>query len=292
MKKTLQYLCVIFVCLLPSVLCLPLSLSAGEKDIGWSYSMSNEGWETTMRSYLLMHNPPLIKSLDQANKGKKIYVKSTCGKGYATEGIYGQCTHEIDIQPGSVKFTIKGGGEVVRIYVPLVNPSEDREMMAVDDGSSILILGTVEPGCCDSPTVVSYYTETGKYIGKLTKRRASGSYGGNAITGTFRQGNVEAYNGKIYMILDREDGNKGYEAMVFKDGLSTGRIPVSLQIPDESFCEDWNIERFLYGIGKNGMGVFLTLEGQACNNDTGIFQRHFTCSIDDNAITCVSDEVK
>jgi hypothetical protein len=269
------------------------AMSVENQDKTWSYNISKDGWETTVRNYLLMHHSLWVKEISEADKGKRIYVKSTCGRGIGTEGSYGTCTHEIEIQPKDVKFTLKTGEDVVRIYMPPFNSKNKMGMMIVDGGSEMLILGTVEPGCCDSPTVVRYYTETGRYLGKLTKRRASGAYStNNLITRTYNQGNTIEYNGNIYTILDKENGGKGYEVLMFREGMDPVRIPISFAISDAGSCEDWNIKRFLYGIGSKGMGVFLTLEGQECKSDTGTIQKEFTCYIDDKSVSCVPIDIK
>lgn len=288
MKRTGLFLNVISLFALSFFLYSLTSISAEKQDHLWSYTLIN-GAEKTERFYLLMHFPTFIKEISDT-QGKRVYVKSTCVRGLATESSYGTCTHDIDIQPENIKFTLDTGENVVRIYVPPFNKGNN-DMFAMEGGSEILILGTIEGGCCDSLSVVKYYSEAGKYLGKLSKRRASGSFdSGNQITRTYRQGNTVTYKGKIYMILDGEDKRGNYEALVFKNGSEPVRIPILFDIPDKDFCEDWNIDDFLYGIGRDGMGLFLKLEGQACNNNTGTLKQEFICSIDDKSITCVHQD--
>jgi hypothetical protein len=157
-----------------------LALSNDKNYNNWSFEIKNDV-EISKRDYLLIYSP-------QEKKERRIRVISQCRKTRNTEGVYGKCTHDINIQPTNKKFKLNTGEDVVMISFTWGAP---------------LILSTIEYGCCGSPDIVRFYTEKGEYLGFIKGHNISkrASYE-NLILRTYDMGNATRDKKKrIYMLV-------------------------------------------------------------------------------------------
>jgi hypothetical protein len=246
-----------------------IAASAGTTEGKWSYTVKN-GIEQSVRTYLLVYEPG-------THKERRVTVVSRCEKPHRAEGTYGKCSHNVTVQPMNGDFTLTTGEDVAMIR----KFAEDAP----------LILATIEYGCCAGPDTVRFYTEKGQYLGAIERYGVSekANYK-NLIARTFDMGNGTSYGNKTYLLVQAENKEKSFQALVFEKGMKPKRIPVVLTVPAREKCEDWHIEELeAYGDRQD---ITLKLTGVWCPNTEGAQERFFSCSASEKAITCLPREVK
>jgi hypothetical protein len=262
-KKTLNFLLMSLFVIFFFIFSFSLPALAGKGVVGsWSYSVKN-GTEKTKRTYLLVYEPG-------AKQEKTITVTSQCERPFPSESTYGKCTHNISIQSAGTKFSLNTGEDVVMVQFTWEAP---------------LILATIGYGCCAGPDKVRFYTDKGKYLGAIrgdsVERRANYQ---NLIARTFDMGNGERYGKRIYLVLENEKSESGFEAWVYETVGKTWKLPVSLTIPEGAICEDWYISEFVaYGDRHD---IILKLKGDRCGKEEGMKDLFFSCLPSDKEINC------
>ena len=234
----------------------------------WEYSIQN-GFEYSKRSYLLVYRP-------QTDQERRINVFSQCRKALSVEGIYGTCTHALHIQPTNVKFALNTGEDVV-----LVQASWD----------AALIIGTFEYGCCGGPDTVRFYSERGKYLGSIDGARLRTRFNyENMITRILDAGNSTRYGWPIYFAVKIEGQDTKFQAIVIDGTDKMVRIPILFTIPNKGKCREWYLSEFInYGDRKD---LTLKMSGFFCENEEGVREQVFRCSVSEKAITCTTENKK
>ncbi len=242
--------------------------TGGEK-AGTAVSSSiKNGIEHTKRDYLLVHAAG-------TKQEKNIHIISRCKKRVGDEGVYGECTHEVRIQPTNVQFTLRTGEDVVMV-----------DLKAKD---APLVLASIGYGCCMDPSTVRFYSDSGKYLGTLY------SYGVRTITfnpvekSPIYLGNATSYKDKIFLLANRSEKSAELQVLIFDSRRLTEHIPVSLPIfSATSNCgPSWHIEDFATA------GESLTIRIADCDvpESEKLIKKVFTCSVSKKDITCLPTDV-
>lgn len=235
----------------------PSTSVAGEKKhpCKWEYTVENN-IEKSTRYYLL------------ASGEKRITVESKCSKEVNTEGKYGTCIHNIEIQP-TKKITLNTGEDVV-----IVNTSTSTW--------DTLLLGTISYGCCGGYHLVRFYTEQGKYMGKFSVEKLH-NIGGNVITTIYDFANSawDNENRGYFVVEDEEDSNK-YYAWFKELKKEPAKLPISYSIPEKYKCSGWFMRSFGTYAGR---GITMIQEARSCDT-TNAQEQEFSCSKDRDKITC------
>lgn len=231
-------------------------LSAGtDSTSGWSYTVE-KGVEKSRRSYLLVYHPG-------TKEEKKISVVSTCRKPQHSEAAYGKCTHSLTTRPGGHRFSLKTGEDVV----------------IADSSSDSLILGTIEYGCCGGPDRVSFYTERGDYLGRISTLNLS--KGSNVITGVLDLRNSTGRNDSTkYFVVQDEKNDFAYSAWISEHGGKPRKLPIVLEIFNRGACDEWYLSNFDKYADRTD--ITLALEGRFCEKPIRIF----SCQREESRIQC------
>ena len=231
----------------------------------WSYAIDN-GTEKTERAYLLVYAP-------KKPEERRVKVVSRCQKPYPAEGVYGACTHTIDVHPAHIQFNLNTGEDVVMVQFTWDAP---------------FILATIEYGCCAGHDTIYFYTDKGEYLGKIIGySTASRANNGSLFARTFDFGNATRDNETIYLLVSDEDRANRFQALVFESGKAPVRIPVLGVIPDQEMCGDWYIDKFIKYGDRNDLT--LKINGLWCKNDDDMQERPYHCTAGEKAITCLPD---
>jgi hypothetical protein len=240
------------------------TIGGGEHaDKAFSSSVKN-GINNTKRDYLLVHAP-------STKQEKNIHVISKCEKPVNAEGVYGECTHEVRMQPTNKQFTLRTGEDVV--------------MTELKTTDAPLIFATIGYGCCMDPSTVRFYSESGKYLGTLFTYGAKPITFNPVVKSTVYIGNATSYKDKIFLLTNRSEKSAELQALVFDSKKLVGQIPVSLPIfSTTSNCGPvWYIEDFATAGGS------LTLRLADCDvaGSETLVKKTFTCSVTEKEITCL-----
>lgn len=241
-------------------ICFVSSIKAGtdiENNSGWSYSIQN-GIENSKRTYLLVYSPGMKEE-------KLITVASQCSKPYPSEGAYGICTHDVNIQPSKKNFSLNTGEDVIIVSSPF----------------GFLILGTMDYGCCGGPNVAKFYTDTGEYLGKLNTITPSKN-SKNVITDiTDFQNSTGRFEKTNYFVVQDDKNNLQYYAWVKENDKPITKIPIIFTIANKKKCDEWYLSDFTKY--EDRQDITLTLEGRFCENQ----KRTFSCQKEEKAIHCM-----
>lgn len=228
-------------------------------------SLVKNGINNTKRDYLLVHAPG-------TKQEKNIHIISRCNKPINAEGVYGECTHDIRIQPTNKEFTLRTGEDVVVTELKATNAP--------------LILATIGYGCCMDPSTIRFYSENGKELGMLFSYGARPIEFNPVVKNPIYLGNATNYKDKIFLLTNRSEKSAELQVLVFDSNKLTGHIPVSLPIFSvTSNCgPSWHIEDFL------SAGESLTVKLADCDvpESEKLVKKTFTCSVSEKEITCVA----
>ncbi|MBI4825884.1 MAG: hypothetical protein HY807_05620 [Nitrospirae bacterium] len=234
-----------------------IAIAENHKDSsGWSYSVE-DGIEKSKRSYLLVSDP-------QLQPERRITVVSQCQKPCLTEGTYGKCVHDISIQPTNITLSIVTGEDIV-----IVDAFED-----------ILILGTIQYGCCTEPDVIRFYSENGKYIGRLDSYRPL-RIGQNIIRDGLSLTNSTGRHENVkYLVVQDDEDNYKYYAWIRENKNELVKVPILFSIPNREACGEWYLKEFTKYIDRQD--ITMTLEGRLCETQN----RAFDCHRTESNVTC------
>ena len=222
---------------------------------GWSYAIE-KGIEKSKRSYLLLYHPG-------TKEEKKVSVVSRCSKPQHSEGVYGTCTHAITIHPGGHTFSLKTGEDVV----------------LADSSFDFPVLGTVEYGCCAGSDRVSFYTEKGEYLGRITTINLT--KGNNAITDVLDVRNSTGRNDSTkYFVVQDDKNDLAYFAWTSETKRKMRKLPIIYEIFDKGACDEWYLSKFSKYADRTD--ITFALEGRFCEKQS----RLFSCQKEESRISC------
>lgn len=221
----------------------------------------------------------LIVSYDHStNDERKINVTSECQIPVGLEGVYGECIHNIFIQPTNKSLTIDTGEDVVIIDLPNENFP--------------LIFGTIRYGCCGGPDTVNFYTENGKYIGALEGfnllARANTE---NVMIRSFDMKNVISIKKKIYMIVEKEYNSNDYQVAVIDNSDNIKMIPLVLPISDQEKekCDFWHIDDFWPYSDRED--ITLKIKASFCHYEV-FEEQEYSCYEAEDGIICLPTNIE
>jgi hypothetical protein len=242
----------IFPLLIPALLYADSSGLLKEK---WSYQIEGE-IGITERTYLLVYG-------DDATNLKKIHVVSKCQKIISSESTYGECTHQISLSSNKKKYTLKTGEDVVLVKSP----------------TDILLIGTLNYGCCAGPDYIEIYTKNGAYLGIIEGFNLSKRANRNNILERL----FDLRNTARNFMLIQQQNSFNFEAIAFKNDGSSQKISVQVDIKGKDKCDYWHIEDFVqYGDVKD---ITLNVSGFFCHANIPE-EQSFLCKPKNNIIEC------
>jgi len=254
--------------LLASCLLFVSNISAGEASTAISSSIRN-GIEHTKRDYLLVH-------ASGTKQEKSIHVISKCNKPVGAEGVYGECTHEVEIRPGDLKFTLTTGEDVV--------------MADLKTKEAPMILATIGYGCCMDPSIVRFYSDRGKYWGRLLSYGVRPIAFNPVVKSPVYLGNATGYKDKTFLLTNRSEESAELQVLVFDSKKLSGRIPVSVPI----FSATSNCGPTSYIDDFVAVGERLTLRLADCDapGSDKLVKKTFNCLVSEKEIACMPTVVK
>jgi hypothetical protein len=233
-------------------------------DSDWSYSVKN-GIINTKRSYILVYE--FRDYLSGKRTTKKIYVVSQCSNPTYSEKTYGNCNHQISIEPTGLKFSLNTGEDVVIAHTDF----------------DITILGTIDYGCCAPSENTNFYTDTGKYLGEFR----GGNFfrrGKNVFTDSYYFNNLtNEHNDLQYLIIDGDPKINQYFIWTIKPNGEMKKQSILLSVSDYGECKGWGFLEVLHNTNERKDNIELELSGLMCEPQTKIF----TCQNEASIISCV-----